>query len=106
MKVLEFYDFCREHKQEIHVEDDIWALARARQETGDRKLMQFLLSRRDLPQLLARVSKAEQAPDSARRLRMNRVQILEAAAANAACVCSTPQLTHPHPHIQMFEDRI
>jgi len=90
MKVLDFYDFVREHKENIRGEDDLWALARQREDNGDRRLMQFLLARRDLPQLLERVAKADAAPANVLRSRQTRVQILEGVAANGQCTCSTP----------------
>ena len=52
LKVLDFYDVLRENRETVKDEEDLWNLARAKQEAGDRRLMQFLLSRRDLPQLL------------------------------------------------------
>jgi hypothetical protein len=90
MKVLEFYDVMREHSEEVRTEEDLWALARTRQDTGDRKLMEFLLSRRDLPQLLERVAKAEGAPENAKRSRQSRLQILEEVCTTGRCVCAEP----------------
>ena len=43
MKVLDFYDLVRQHKEDLRNEDDLWALARCRHEADDRRLMQFLL---------------------------------------------------------------
>ena len=90
MKVLEFYDVCREHKAEIDSESDLWALARRSQDNGDRRLMQFLVSRRDLPQLLERVAKAEGSIEDAARQRRNRIQILEDVVGKRPCTCTSP----------------
>lgn len=90
MQVLDFYDLVRENKENIHDEDDLWNLARSRQDSGDRKLMQFLLSRRDLPQLLDRVAKADAAPKKSKRRRQTRLQVLQEVAAAGQCVCAAP----------------
>jgi len=87
LKVLDFFDMMRQHKENIKVEEDVWALARTQEGAGDRRLLQFLLSRRDLPQLLERVAKAEQAPATVKRLRQSRLEILEEANATSRCTC-------------------
>ena len=84
LKVLDFYDVLRENRETVKDEEDLWNLARAKQEAGDRRLMQFLLSRRDLPQLLERVAKAEGAPENARRVRVQCARLRNRAGANRA----------------------
>ena len=90
LKVLDFYDVLKENRETVKDEEDLWNLARAKQEAGDRRLMQFLLSRRDLPQLLERVAKAEGAPENARRAQLSRVEILEDTVARGTCACPVP----------------
>ena len=89
MTVLGFYDLMREHRETMRFEDDVWALARIQQDAGDRRLMKFILGRRDLVQLLERVGKAEAAPQNVRRLRQSRLDILEEVATTSRCTCAT-----------------
>ena len=90
MQVLEFYDVVRQSKDNIRDEDDLWAMARERQDAGDRKLMRFLLGRRDLPQLLERIAKAESAPNKVKRTRQTRQEVLQEAGAAGHCTCPAP----------------
>ena len=87
LKILDFYDVLRENKDTLKDEGDLWCFARAKQEAGDRRLLQFLLSRRDLPQLLERVARAEGAPENARRAQLSRGELLEDTVARGTCAC-------------------
>ena len=70
-------------------EDDVWTYARDLDARGDRKLLTFMMNRRDLPQLLERIAKAEAAPQIALRRSMTRMQLL-CDAADKPCTCATP----------------
>jgi hypothetical protein len=88
--VLEFYDFLRSEETRINSEDDLWAIARERDTAGNRTWLEFLLQRRDLPQLLQRVQKAGAAPMSSQRQRLSRLDILSNAQADGTCACIVP----------------
>lgn len=88
MKILEFYDVVRGEAADSRSEDALWKLAAEKQEAGDRRLMQFMLGRKDLPQLLERIGKAEAAPQTAQRACKNRVQILADVVHNGSCTCT------------------
>ena len=70
-------------------EDELWVLARK-----NRDLLKFMLSRKDLPQLLARVSRAAQAPAVAARLSRSRLQILSECCDRGRCCCPNAGVWH------------
>ena len=86
MKVLEFYDVVRGLAPTARDEDALWTLASQQQENNDRRLMQFMLGRRDLPQLLERISQAEAAPQKSLRAQQSRMQVLEHVRQNGRCM--------------------
>jgi hypothetical protein len=87
---MEFLDFLREHHASVQSEDDLWAKAHEMDSRNQRSLLEFLLSRKDLPQLMARIHKCEAAPVQAVRLRKTRLQLLE-DACRVECTCQEPQ---------------
>lgn len=88
MKILDFYDLVRGEAADARSEDALWKLATEKQDSGDRRLMQFMLGRRDLPQLLERIGKAEAAPQTAQRACKTRLQILSDVSDNGSCTCT------------------
>ena len=88
MKVLEFYDVVRGLPAVSRTEDSLWALANEQQDSGERRLMSFMLGRRDLVQLLERVDKAEAAPTAAARAQKSRVSILDDVVRDGKCTCT------------------
>jgi len=87
---LDIYDVYKAHKSELQAEEDWWSRAEALDRAGDRRLLQFLLSRHDLPQLLSKVSKVGHAAEVARRSRLTRPQLLIEALAAFRCTCPWP----------------
>ena len=51
MTVLEFYDLLKGKQDTLLCEKDIWTFASSEDAAGNRRLLSFLLSRRDLPNL-------------------------------------------------------
>jgi hypothetical protein len=88
--VLEFYDLIRMESGSFKSEEDLWQRARTLDAGGDRALMQFMLGRRDLPQLMARVFKAEHALETSTRQKQSRAQIIQLALATKPCQCPSP----------------
>ena len=76
------------HRTELDSEDALWAHAYRSDERGDRRLLQFLLSRQDLAQLLSKVGKVGRAVEAARRASLTRIQLLEEAGRNCRCTCT------------------
>lgn len=64
-------------------EDELWAAARK-----NRDLLKFMLGRKDLPQLLSRVSKAAGAPAAAARLCCTRMEIVTSCLHHEKCTCT------------------
>jgi len=89
MQVLEFYDFLKEHRARLTTENDLWEEAERLDRSGHRRLMHFLLSRKDLPLLLEKISTAERAPAEAARQRATRMRLVEEAVASRPCICSS-----------------
>ena len=88
MTVIEFYDLLKDKQETLRTEADLWKHASHEDEAGNRRLLTFLLSRRDLPVLLEKVAKASPVLQGASpRCRM--AVLREAAAANQ-CSCPTP----------------
>ncbi len=70
-------------------EDELWALARK-----NRDLLKFMLGRKDLHQLLARVSKVANAPAAAVRLSRSRLQIMSDCFDRVKCTCPAAGVWH------------
>ena len=87
MKVLEFYDVVRSLDIVARTEDALFSLATQQQESGDRRLMTFMLGRKDLPQLLEKIAKAEAAPRQTQREQKTRMQVLQDVALHGTCTC-------------------
>jgi len=94
MKIIEFYDLVRALPQPARTADALWARATEQQESGDRRLITFMLGRRDLPQVLERIAKAEEAPEKARRAQKSRGEILQDTAAFGTCSCTESERWH------------
>ena len=88
MKIPEFSDFVRSLPSQARDEDDLWALAETQKAAGDRRLHTFMMSRRDVAQILERTEKAEAAPLKVKRKAKNRVEILEQVVSDGRCSCS------------------
>ena len=71
----------------IKTEDELWKAARSQDAAGDRSLMGFMLSRRDLVQLIAKVHRVEDASRVTLRSNQTRIEILTDAAHNQPCTC-------------------
>lgn len=82
---LALYDVLTEKRFEE--EDALWAYAHDLDTRGDRRLLSFLLSRRDLPQLLERAARAHRAPEQTARAAQSRLQILEQSGIKETCIC-------------------
>jgi len=87
---LDIYDVYKAHKSELQAEEDWWSRAEALDRAGDRRLLQFLLARHDLPQLLSKVSKVGLSAEVARRSRLTRPQLFIEALAAFRCTCPWP----------------
>lgn len=71
----------------IKTEDELLKAARSQDAAGDRSLMGFMLSRRDLVQLIAKVHRVEDASRVTLRSNQTRIEILTDAAHNQPCTC-------------------
>ena len=87
-KIPEFSDFVRSLPSQARDEDDLWASAETQKAAGDRRLHTFMMSRRDVAQILERTEKAEAAPLKVKRKAKNRVEILEQVVSDGRCSCS------------------
>jgi len=86
--VMNLYDLLRDPSKNIRTETQLWRYAAAQDDSGNRKLLKFLMTRRDLPLLLSKTVMAQTAAGKARREAMTRMQILEEARTKP---CSCPQ---------------
>lgn len=86
--VLDLNDLLREHAF-LRTEDDLMRYATTGAGKDNRALLKFVLSRKDLGELMERVRRVAGAEATAARRQMTRVQIL-AAAAEGTCTCETP----------------
>ena len=84
---LAFYDMCKKH----NVKDSLglWAKAAELDKAGDRALMQYLLDN-DGDAQFAKVLRAREAEEMARRATLTREQLLEEYSTKQACVCTPP----------------
>jgi hypothetical protein len=87
--VMNLYDLLTEKQGTMKNEEDIWSHAKHLEGQGDRKLLTFLMTRRDLPQILERFAKSQTAPEAVRRRSMSRMEVLHDAAGRP-CTCATP----------------
>jgi hypothetical protein len=87
MTTMSFLAACREHK--VQTEDELWALAADGEEKGDKALMAFLMDN-DASSSLAKAQKAITAKETARRLKLSRLDILKEYAEKEQCACSEP----------------
>ncbi len=80
--VLEFYDSVRALptcSSPHHGEEMVWQEAQRLDASGDRALLHFMLARRDLPVLLAKVRRAGQSGEALRRDTLSRLEVLREA---------------------------
>ena len=86
--VLDLDDLLRQHAF-LKTEDDLLRYTSTGAGKDDRALRKFVLSRKDLGELIERSRRLAGAEAAAARRQMTRVQIL-AAAAEGTCTCETP----------------
>ena len=84
---LAFYEFCLEHS--LRDETAVWAKATELSQTGDKGLLAYLLDN-DVETQLAKVVKAMDAQENARRAGLTRQALLEEYAVQSTCCCSAP----------------
>jgi hypothetical protein len=87
--VLDFFDYLKAHRAELPNEDALWTHAKELDDSGDRRLLGFMLKRKDLQQLLAKAEKAQTASAAADREQQDRLTILRDAAHSRTCSCPT-----------------
>ena len=87
--VLDLNDLLHEHPF-LKTEDDVLRYVSTGGGKHNRALRKFVLARKDLGELIARVFRVDGAEAAAARRQMTRVQILAAAATEGACTCETP----------------
>ena len=87
--LLDLHDLLKA-RPDLQGEDALLAHAEALSEQGDRKLLAFCLLRKDLAEVLDRSARARNAGAASRRLALTRLELLQAAAEQAACTCTTP----------------
>lgn len=83
---LQVLDILRNHG--VTTETEAWGLATEMEKKGDRGLLAFLMQN-DVPGFLHKLYKATTAAEDLARLRMSRVEILQ-AAAEIPCACAVP----------------
>jgi len=82
-------------KNKIKNEEELYAVAHAQKEEGNKDLAHFLLSRsqKALTDLFESTKRFEKATETVQRSKMTRMEIVERAAENEQCVCNGDWLT-------------
>ena len=87
--VVDLYELLKRNPA-LQTEDDVLGYATTGGGQGNRALLKFVLSRKDLGELIERVARADGAGAAAVRQQMTRLDILAEAATHALCTCETP----------------
>ena len=87
--VVDLYELLKRNPA-LQTEDDVLGYATTGGGQGNRALLKFVLSRKDLGELIERVARADGAGAAAVRQQMTRLDILAEAATQAPCTCETP----------------
>jgi len=87
MDARDLYDLIQNPDNRLRTPKDVWRLAEEQDRLGNKRLLNFLLNRKDLAALFGRIQLARSAPADARRQAMTRMQILE-EARRSTCTCT------------------
>ena len=87
--VVDLYELLKRNPA-LQTEDDVLGYATTGGGQGNRALLKFVLSRKDLGELIERVARADGAGAAAVRQQMTCLDILAEAATQAPCTCETP----------------